>query len=117
MSSISKKKISVKTTLRSITSRIRRRSSMAASRRRLRSLTRKPQTTIPNNGQARSRVSDKLEALKNLIPTQNGDSMKADRLFQETADYIVRLRTQVFVLQRMIEFYESTSTGSDETVL
>ncbi|KAG8384628.1 hypothetical protein BUALT_Bualt04G0137700 [Buddleja alternifolia] len=51
-------------------------------------------------------VSDKLEALKNLIPSQN-DDVKADQLFQETADYIVLLKTQVFVLQKLVDFYGS----------
>ncbi|KAJ4959952.1 hypothetical protein NE237_019862 [Protea cynaroides] len=53
-------------------------------------------------------VSAKLEALKNLIPAKNGD-MKADRLFEETADYIVFLKAQVDILQRLIDFY-----GSDD---
>lgn len=53
-----------------------------------------------------SSVSDKLEALKNLIPSDNVE-IKADQLFQETADYIVLLKTQVFVLQKLIDFYGS----------
>lgn len=53
-----------------------------------------------------SPVSDKLEALKNLIPSKNGE-MKPDQLFQETADYIVLLNTQVLVLQKLIDFYGS----------
>ncbi|PHU27513.1 hypothetical protein BC332_05845 [Capsicum chinense] len=38
-------------------------------------------------------VSEKLEALKQLIPANNGE-IKPDQLFEETADYIVLLRTQ-----------------------
>ncbi|KAI3462889.1 hypothetical protein Pfo_019552 [Paulownia fortunei] len=53
-----------------------------------------------------SSVSDKLEALKNLIPSENPE-MKPDQLFEETADYIVLLKTQVFVLQKLIDFYGS----------
>ncbi|EEF36304.1 conserved hypothetical protein [Ricinus communis] len=60
-----------------------------------------------------SKVSHKLEALKNLIPANNGEIVKADQLFQETADYIVLLRTQVFVLQRLIQFYGSSTTEAD----
>ncbi|KAF9624150.1 hypothetical protein IFM89_008088 [Coptis chinensis] len=52
-------------------------------------------------------VSEKLEALKNLIPTKNEETRKADQLFEETADYIVFLRTQVEVLQRLIDIYGS----------
>ncbi|CAI9752736.1 unnamed protein product [Fraxinus pennsylvanica] len=51
-------------------------------------------------------VPDKLEALKNLIPSENGE-MKPDQLFQKTADYIVLLNTQVLVLQKLIDFYGS----------
>ena len=52
-----------------------------------------------------------MEALKNLIPArEGGEIVKADQLFQQTADYIVLLRTQVVVLQKLIDFY-----GSDET--
>ncbi|KZV42768.1 hypothetical protein F511_07465 [Dorcoceras hygrometricum] len=47
-------------------------------------------------------VSEKLEALKNLIPSQSSD-IKPDQLFQETADYIVLLKARIFVLQNLIE--------------
>ncbi|XVE68281.1 hypothetical protein DITRI_Ditri09bG0055100 [Diplodiscus trichospermus] len=62
-------------------------------------------------------VSDKLEALKSLIPrnVRNGSNYeidKAEQLFQETADYIVVLKTQVFVLQKLIEFYDDDDDGS-----
>ncbi|CAN4079457.1 unnamed protein product [Withania somnifera] len=53
-------------------------------------------------------VSEKLEALKQLIPANNGE-IKADQLFKETADYIVLLRTQVFVLQKLVDFYGSNT--------
>ncbi|KAL6957351.1 hypothetical protein U1Q18_012256 [Sarracenia purpurea var. burkii] len=59
-----------------------------------------------SEGGSSSSVSDKMEALKNLIPAHNGDR-KADQLFQETADYIVLLETQVLILQRLIGFYGS----------
>ncbi|GMY12922.1 transcription factor UPBEAT protein [Fagus crenata] len=64
-----------------------------------------------------SNVSDKLEALKNLIPAYNDEIVKPDQLFQETADYIVLLRTQVVILQRLVELYGSSTTGSDNVVL
>ncbi|XP_047321043.1 uncharacterized protein LOC124925115 [Impatiens glandulifera] len=56
-----------------------------------------------------SSVSDKLIALKSLIPTQDQDReiVKAEQLFQETANYIVRLKAQVFVLQRLVDLYGS----------
>ncbi|KAL3632824.1 hypothetical protein CASFOL_025808 [Castilleja foliolosa] len=40
-------------------------------------------------------VSDKLEALKNLITSENKAEIKPDQLFQDTADYIVMLKTQL----------------------
>lgn len=52
-------------------------------------------------------VSDKLAALKNLVPSQNKAETKADQLFRETADYIVLLETQVLVLQKLVDFYGS----------
>ncbi|KAK3006477.1 hypothetical protein RJ639_017756 [Escallonia herrerae] len=53
---------------------------------------------INGDSQRHSSVSDKLEALKNLIPAGNGD-IKPDQLFQETADYIVHLQAKVSILQ------------------
>ncbi|KAJ6766532.1 TRANSCRIPTION FACTOR IBH1-LIKE 1 [Salix purpurea] len=62
--------------------------------------------------------SDKMEALKNLVPaTHNGEIVKADQLFQETADYIVLLRTQVLVLKGLIDFYGSSSEKDKAAVL
>ncbi|KAL3526584.1 hypothetical protein ACH5RR_011240 [Cinchona calisaya] len=58
-------------------------------------------------------VSNKLEALKNLIPLHDdnhGREMKTDQLFQETADYIVLLQTQISVLQKLVDFYGSGSS-------
>lgn len=64
------------------------------------------------------KLSDKMEALKNLIPsTHNGEIVKADQLFQETADYIVLLRTQVLVLKGLIDFYGSSSERDNVFVL
>ncbi|XWS40981.1 hypothetical protein CRYUN_Cryun17cG0041800 [Craigia yunnanensis] len=61
-------------------------------------------------------VSDKLEALKSLIPhhVHNGSDeiVKTEQLFQETADYIIVLKTQVFVLQKLIEFYDDDGSGN-----
>ncbi|KAF8399581.1 hypothetical protein HHK36_015448 [Tetracentron sinense] len=59
-----------------------------------------------NGGRAGVEVGERLETLKNLIPPKNGE-MKADSLLNETANYIVLLRTQVDILQRLIEFYGS----------
>ncbi|KAJ8750166.1 hypothetical protein K2173_014081 [Erythroxylum novogranatense] len=99
-----------KSLVKTTTSRRRSTTSVAASRRRVHPLAVTPQR---KNGKGLSKVSDKLEALKNLIPTQYGDNVKADQLFQETADYIVQLRTQIFVMQRLIKFYGSTNSVTD----
>ncbi|KAI4352486.1 hypothetical protein L6164_006735 [Bauhinia variegata] len=58
------------------------------------------------------KLSDKLQALKKLIPSQNGETLKADQLFEETADYIVLLRTRVVILQKLIEFYGNENAVS-----
>lgn len=61
-------------------------------------------------------VSAKLETLKNLIPNGKSSStstVQADTLFQDTADYIVLLRTQVVILQKLIEVYGSNSTEKE----
>ncbi|KAI3520892.1 hypothetical protein L1887_10345 [Cichorium endivia] len=66
--------------------------------------------------------SDKLEALKNLIPAQDNDksgptttitdaASSADQLYQETADYILLLRTQVSILQKLVDIYGSSSSS------
>ncbi|KAL5805698.1 hypothetical protein ACOSQ4_028431 [Xanthoceras sorbifolium] len=71
-------------------------------------------------------VSDKLEALKNLIPGHvnnkgggggGGGTVKADELFQETADYIVLLKTRVVVLQSLIQFYGSMEMDNQNVVI
>ncbi|RYQ86003.1 hypothetical protein HN51_060113 [Arachis hypogaea] len=77
------------------------------------------------NMKSSSKVSQKLEALKNLIPTKNNyynhnnDRMAmmkpTDRLFQETADYIISLKTMVVILQNLIEFYGDTTTTASTT--
>ncbi|BAU01339.1 hypothetical protein LR48_Vigan10g248700 [Vigna angularis] len=65
------------------------------------------------------KLSQKLEALKNLIPSTNTEeeAVKPDQLFKETADYIVLLRTRVVVLQKLIEYYGNNSTQNDEHAL
>ncbi|KAK4767596.1 hypothetical protein SAY86_015346 [Trapa natans] len=59
-------------------------------------------------------VSEKLESLRSLIPAgrdrdrgseEDAVAPAADRLFLETADYILGLRAQVVVLQRLIQLY------------
>ncbi|KAI3417214.1 uncharacterized protein J3R85_014699, partial [Psidium guajava] len=64
-------------------------------------------------------VSEKLVALRNLIPvTRKGaddsSDAAADELFQETAEYILRLRTQVVILQKLVRFYGSTNLPEEE---
>lgn len=67
-------------------------------------------------GTCKSKLSQKLEALKNLIPTHNAETVKPDQLFKETADYIVLLRTRVLVLQKLIEYY-GDNTENENVVL
>ncbi|CDY37876.1 BnaC04g31300D [Brassica napus] len=87
---------------------------------------------IKKQGSRRSHVSgdkftEKLQALKSLLPPsetnktdhnrhveEKPNSGETEQLFQETADYIVRLRNQVIVLQKLIEIYGSSSS-SDQT--
>ncbi|KAI3452227.1 hypothetical protein Pfo_008892 [Paulownia fortunei] len=60
-------------------------------------------------------VSDKLEALRSLIPSQD-EEINPDQLFKETADYIVLLKTQVFVLQKLVDFYGSQPQENRDAV-
>ncbi|GAA0155338.1 hypothetical protein LIER_38064 [Lithospermum erythrorhizon] len=57
------------------------------------------------------KVSDKLVALNNLInPLQsNNEEVEIDKLFQETANYIVLLKIQVSILQKLVDFYGSSA--------
>lgn len=50
-------------------------------------------------------VDERLQVLKELIHGEG--EMKADMIFKETADYIVFLRGQVHILQRLVDFYAS----------
>ncbi|XP_050379975.1 uncharacterized protein LOC126797380 [Argentina anserina] len=62
-------------------------------------------------------VSAKLETLKNLIPngkSSSASAVQADKLFQDTAEYILLLRTQVVVLQKLIEVYGSSGTEKED---
>ncbi|KAL5987363.1 hypothetical protein ACLOJK_038528 [Asimina triloba] len=52
-------------------------------------------------------VSDRLQALKELIPSAAAEMGSADQLFEETADYILFLRRQVQVLQGLVHFYST----------
>lgn len=53
-------------------------------------------------------VAERLEALRNLVPARTGSAKEkeketaTDRLFEETAEYILLLRSQVAVLQRLV---------------
>ncbi|XXG55588.1 hypothetical protein AAC387_Pa03g3222 [Persea americana] len=50
-------------------------------------------------------VEERLQVLKELV---NGEGeMKDDMIFKETADYILFLRAQVHILQRLVDFYAS----------
>lgn len=101
----SKPRIPVSTAVR----RLRRR--LSNSSRRLR----KRQVSRHIGGAASSSsVSGKLAALRNLIPSENAADTKPDQLFRETADYIVLLKTQVLVLQKLVDFYGSQSQENRE---
>ncbi|KAI5665720.1 hypothetical protein M9H77_15573 [Catharanthus roseus] len=94
--------------------RTRRRSQ--SHRNRVCSKPQKISRTIDGNNGGVASVSDKLEALKNLVPVHidEGEDIKADELFRETADYIVLLRTQILVLQKLINFYGCPSSNQDD---
>ena len=66
---------------------------------------------------SKKKLSQKLKALKNLIPSNNGDEVKTDELFKETADYIVFLRTRVLILQKLVEIYGNNSENNEHDVL
>ncbi|CAK8533428.1 unnamed protein product [Lathyrus sativus] len=65
----------------------------------------------------KKKLSLKLKALKNLIPSHNGDEVKTDELFKETADYIVFLRTRVFILQKLVEIYGNNNENQIDVLL
>ncbi|RHN50174.1 putative transcription factor bHLH family [Medicago truncatula] len=66
---------------------------------------------------SKKKLSQKLKALKNLIPSNNGDEVKTDELFKETADYIVFLRTRVLILQKLVEIYGNNTENNEHDVL
>lgn len=70
------------------------------------------------------KVMEKLRALKSLLPppakqseSENIGGGETEQLFQETADYIVRLRTQVVVLKKLIKIYDNSSDQKKDVVL
>ena len=69
------------------------------------------------NMEAKSDLSYKLEALEKLIPPQNGEIVKAEQLFKETADYIVLLKSRVVILQKLIEYYGNSNSENQNAVL
>ncbi|XP_047958965.1 uncharacterized protein LOC125204362 [Salvia hispanica] len=89
--------------------RLKRR--LSSSSRRLR----KRQLCARNSADTDSSVSGKLAALRSLIPSGIGDA-KPEQLFRETADYIVLLKTQVLVLQKLVDFYGSQSQENRDGV-
>ncbi|ESQ47106.1 hypothetical protein EUTSA_v10027993mg [Eutrema salsugineum] len=80
-------------------------------------------------GNGGEKFSEKLQALKSLLPPstttektteqnvhveeESLDGGETEQLFQETADYIVRLRNQVLVLQKLIKIYGSSDEARD----
>ncbi|KAL6294559.1 hypothetical protein ACE6H2_002701 [Prunus campanulata] len=59
---------------------------------------------VGGRGGRRSTVQVKVKKLQMLIP--GGRGLKADRLFLQTADYILQLRSQVNVLQALSKIYK-----------
>lgn len=61
-------------------------------------------------------VAQRLRALSELMPSCGGanaaEDPAADRLFEETAKYIVQLKTCVDILLVLVELYESTLIDS-----
>ncbi|KAL5080314.1 hypothetical protein RYX36_008735 [Vicia faba] len=66
---------------------------------------------------SKKKLSQKLKALKNLIPSHHRDEVKTDELFKETADYIVFLRTRVFILQKLVEIYGNNNENQIDVLL
>ncbi|CAH9099453.1 unnamed protein product [Cuscuta epithymum] len=75
---------------------------------------RRTQCAAGDRAPAYSSVPEKIEALKQLIPAINGDR-KSDQLFQDTANYIVLLRTQVSILQKLVGIYGSSSDSDSNS--
>ncbi|KAE9590322.1 hypothetical protein Lalb_Chr21g0318381 [Lupinus albus] len=63
----------------------------------------------------KSKLSKKLQQLNNLIIPSH--TVKLDQLFQETADYIVLLRTKVVVMQKLIHFYGNNHENQNVQLL
>ncbi|KAI3460743.1 hypothetical protein Pfo_017406 [Paulownia fortunei] len=59
----------------------------------------------------RNPIERKVRILKKLIPNCTHQSMGVERLFGETADYIVALQMRVKVMQIMVD---ALSSGSDD---
>ncbi|CAK9162982.1 unnamed protein product [Ilex paraguariensis] len=87
----------------------RRRSRSSNSHRRFCRPKKSSNTVVNDRTGSSSSVAEKLKALRNLIPAaaENKGEIKGDQLFQETADYILLLRSQVLVLQKLVDFYGS----------
>lgn len=106
---------------------LRRRTKRSLTDSRRRSHRRHCPALRSNNGSRRdttptspcgSDVSAKLDALQTLIPPQsNAQPRQTDQLFKETADYIVLLKTRVVILQKLVEFFGSACTDSQNAVV
>ncbi|KAG6473354.1 hypothetical protein ZIOFF_067269 [Zingiber officinale] len=64
-------------------------------------------------------VAQRLEALRSLIPQRDSGAKEeaaaaADRLFEETAEYILLLRTKVAVLKRLVDVYSPGITVKND---
>ncbi|CAB4295036.1 unnamed protein product [Prunus armeniaca] len=65
---------------------------------------RQRQRQVGGRGGRRSTVQVKVKKLQMLIP--GGRGLTADRLFLQTADYILQLRLQVNALQALSKIYK-----------
>ncbi|XP_062180697.1 transcription factor IBH1-like [Phragmites australis] len=71
----------------------------------------KPTNNVAGDSKARTRRRDmevrrKMEALRRLVPSGDGDGDEVDELLLRAAGYIARLQAQVTVMQLMVDVLE-----------
>ncbi|RRT55209.1 hypothetical protein B296_00038609 [Ensete ventricosum] len=91
------------------------RASRSGRRRRRRTLLKHSRRCHHINGrrkQSKAAVAERLQTLRTLIPPKPDvvkEAAASDRLFKETADYILLLQTQVEVLKRLVDIYSPST--------
>ncbi|CAL9084267.1 hypothetical protein MUK42_31746 [Musa troglodytarum] len=94
-------------------------------RRRRRTLLKHSRRCHHINGrrkQSKEAVAERLQTLRTLIPPKPDvvkEAAASDRLFKETADYILLLQTQVEVLKRLVDIYSpcTEENGTKQRVI